>query len=545
MNTRVRPHHWLLFVLASLPWATDVARAQWPTSVSTDIVVTNTAWFSGLRAVSDGAGGVIVAWSDIRALGQPSNIYVQRYDVNGFRMWAVGGVALDAAEGAIDHLRACPDDSGGVIVAWHKGSGTRSGKIIAQRVDAVGQVRWGIPAPRVNTFDSWQTFPRIAADGAGGCIVGWFDARLGSESMFLQRLTRDGTQLWASTGASVAGTNSLRTFELATRSGGGAYLQWQCTGQLVRCAAIDASASLLWGPSTFSSLLSTTSPPDIGIIPDGQGGAIAHTRIDTGIMVRRLTGVGPVGTDAVRLNPATWGQNDVRLASDGAGGALISWLDGRDIWQAGLFAQHWLSDGTRAWPDNGVALGLNVQNSQGRNGICSDGAGGVIGVWAFSNASMAGRLSAGGAPVWASQPLQFTDHVYSSTVDPIPTTLNGAIAVWQNDFQIRAKRIMGNGSLATLDVGGSRRPDAGLALAASPTPTRGAVTLRLSLARASHVIVEVFGVRGERVALLADGTLSAGAHDLAWDARRVGPGVYLGRVTTPSGTVSTRLVRID
>lgn len=532
--------------LAVLLAAVNPARAQWPTDVATDIVITSTAYYTSGQSISDGAGGVISVWRDMRTNGAPANVYAQRLDVDGVRRWTHSGVALDGTDGFIDALRICPDDSGGVVVVWHKGTGTPTARILAQRVDANGQVRWGIPAPRVCSVESGQTFARVAPDGLGGVIVAWIDTRLGIyDALFAQRLTRDGVKLWSPAGIEVPGTHRVRTSELATRAAGGVYLQWWNTAELIRCGSLTETGSMAWGPTTFSSLIAGSSPPPIGLIPDGQGGALAHTPIDGGIMVRRLLPTGAQGTDAVRLNPGVWAQGDVDLVADGDGGAFVGWLDGRDLFSAGYYAQHWRADGTRAWPDNGIALGLGVQNSAGRNLLCTDGAGGVIGAWAFSSASLAGRLNGGGATVWASGTVQYTNSILTPSAALIPTTLNGAIAVWQSDFQLRAKRIVGNGTLSTLGVGDGPRGVSGLALAAAPLPARGPVMLRLSLPRAGDARVEVFGLRGERVALLAERAFSAGVHVLSWDATGIGTGVFLARVQTADGSASTRIVCID
>ena len=69
--------------------------------------------------------------------------------------------------------------------------------------------------------------------------------------------------------------------------------------------------------------------------------------------------------------------------------------------------------------------------------------------------------------------------------------------------------------------------------------------LRLSLPRAGDARVEVFGLRGERVALLAERAFSAGVHVLSWDATGIGTGVFLARVQTADGSPSTRIVCID
>lgn len=52
-----------------------------------------------------------------------------------------------------------------------------------------------------------------------------------------------------------------------------------------------------------------------------------------------------------------------------------------------------------------------------------------------------------------------------------------------------------------------------------PNPTRGAARIAFTLARPGEARVEVFGIHGERVRMLARGTMAAGARSLDWNGR--------------------------
>jgi hypothetical protein len=86
--------------------------------------------------------------------------------------------------------------------------------------------------------------------------------------------------------------------------------------------------------------------------------------------------------------------------------------------------------------------------------------------------------------------------------------------------------------------------------APSPNPVRGAASLVVSLAARAQVSVIVFDAAGRQVRVLARGTLEAGPHPLAWDARdergaRTRAGVYFVRASDGSETRMQRLVRVD
>ncbi len=80
-----------------------------------------------------------------------------------------------------------------------------------------------------------------------------------------------------------------------------------------------------------------------------------------------------------------------------------------------------------------------------------------------------------------------------------------------------------------------------LAVTAAPSPARGAVTLRATLAdRTGSVHAAVYDLLGRRVATLPDGP----AEDpvWTWDASSVPPGVYTVRVETGGAFATTRIV---
>ena len=72
-------------------------------------------------------------------------------------------------------------------------------------------------------------------------------------------------------------------------------------------------------------------------------------------------------------------------------------------------------------------------------------------------------------------------------------------------------------------------------LDAYPNPFHPVVTLRFNLPESARTRLEIFDLQGRRVALLAEGTLDAGEHEILWrglddKGRRVATGVYLAQV---------------
>lgn len=76
-----------------------------------------------------------------------------------------------------------------------------------------------------------------------------------------------------------------------------------------------------------------------------------------------------------------------------------------------------------------------------------------------------------------------------------------------------------------------------------PVPSRDAIHLAFSLPRDADVRLTVHDLAGRAVAVLADGRLPAGRHDLTWNARGQAPaGIYFARLAAGGRTWARRLV---
>ena len=68
-----------------------------------------------------------------------------------------------------------------------------------------------------------------------------------------------------------------------------------------------------------------------------------------------------------------------------------------------------------------------------------------------------------------------------------------------------------------------------------PNPFNPQTTIAFSMPEAAAVRLSVYDLLGRRVALLVDGNLSAGKHEVRFDATNLPSGQYLYRLSTPQG----------
>lgn len=128
----------------------------------------------GPTITTDGANGAIITWADGR--GGDLDIYARRVSAAGDTLWDVYGVAVCTANNVQDWPEITSDGFGGAIITWYD-IRISNYDIYTQRVDADGNVLWPVDGALVCGYDSPQREPRIVPDGYGGAIIGWEDQR--------------------------------------------------------------------------------------------------------------------------------------------------------------------------------------------------------------------------------------------------------------------------------------------------------------------------------------------------------------------------------
>lgn len=116
-------------------------------------------------------------------------------------------------------------------------------------------------------------------------------------------------------------------------------------------------------------------------------------------------------------------------------------------------------------------------------------------------------------------------------------------------------RLMGYGvidavaALAYLPTGVARGPrePSGLDLAAWPNPFNPSTTIEYAVTSRGRVTLEVYDVRGARIALLADAERAPGRYSVTWNARDMGgaplsSGVYVLRLSSGNASLGRKIV---
>jgi hypothetical protein len=474
--------------------------------------------------VSDGAGGAIVAWLDLRdSTAAAFDIYAQHVLASGITDpgWKVDGNAVIAIPGAQDNPAMVSDDAGGAILTWTDARpGASQRDIYAQHLLGTGDVdpNWPDDGFPVCTAAGLQEFPVLVGDGAGGAIIAWDDGRSGATGLDVYALhvpasgevdrnwPNNGLALCTATGDQGRGTI---TSDLA----GGAIVAWS-DARVVGTSHIfaqHAPANGALDPAWPSNGRVVSNAGFLESRPlavsDGAGGAIVSWQalaVHLNMYAQHIGSNGvvdalwPAGGRALSITPRT--QSFAAIATDGAGGAIVAWEDSSNV-----VAQHVLLTGVldAAYPDTGRVL-VGLPSEQGDPAIVATGGAGAIVAWTDARS---GR-----------------------------------------DIDIFAIQVLAAG---TVGVTPPPPSSVGVAMARpAPDPARTISTIRFTLTRTSNVRLDVYDAGGRRVRTLLREKRTPGTQSLAWDlrddqGRAVGAGLYLVRLEADGHRFTEKLTKIQ
>ena len=304
--------------------------------------------------------------------------------------------------------------------------------IYAQAIDVLGTPLWGPAAVPVCVASGDQrfaetTFGAMATDSEGGCYIVWEDPRAFPSTgldVYLQHLSASGDRAtgWPINGLQLTSEAGDQLQASAVPDGsGGVIVVWQSgapASAKLRASRIGSDGALAPGWVANGNAVCPT--PEYQVRPvltsDGAGGAIVAWQDGRGadIYSQHIRSDGTLDPawdpNGVALTMATSSQINPEIIADGSGGAFVVWMDNRTAESApDIYAQHITSSGVHAtgWPSDGLAL-CTAARDQAFPRIVPDGTDGLITCWDDKRSLPAGtdtdiyaqRVTAGGVPLW-------------------------------------------------------------------------------------------------------------------------------------------------
>lgn len=294
-----------------------------------------------------------------------------------------------------------------------------------------------------------QQCPHTVEDGAGGAFMVWEDARTGINDIYAQRVSASGVVLWASSGVAVctASGDQLRP-TMVPDDAGGVIIVWydRRSGSHYDAYAqrLDSSGNILWAVNGVP--LCTAAGDQLRTVPvsDGAGGAIVSWydgRSGTyDVYAQRIDPSGSVSwaANGVPVCTATGNQEWPQITSDEAGGAIITWYDSRGG-DYDIYAQRLNGSGTALWTSSGVELCGASGDQIVRTIVSGGGGGGAVVFWEDyrdGNLDIYGqKVDADGGAIWTADGIAVCT---ASGDQDWPTAVidgaGGAIVAWR-DFR--------------------------------------------------------------------------------------------------------------
>lgn len=471
---------------------------QWNNDPAVNNIVSNNQESEyTLYPITDGSGGSIAFFH----IG--SKIYAQKITTQGLVAWGTTAKPVSVCNilGNSNNIIAIPDGTGGAFVAWtderYAEQNGYYSDIYIQHISAAGKSLWDSNGIKVtNTVNQYNSNPALCSDGNGGFIISWsFDDRVTNRQVKAQRYNVAGQSQWADNGITICTAPGFRSsciivsdrlngaiiFFLDTRNNvSGSNYNYiknhdNVTNEDIYAQRIDGNGSLLW---TGNGVPVCTAPYNQSIasyasnaISDDNGGAILvfmDTRYDPSELTRSDVFVQKINSDG----SAAWPINGITIrplqayyemgaiVSDNAGGIVIAFEDGTET-SGSVYCQRFTSSGTTPWTANGITVSSPGMLSYSPK-IGSDGMGNFIFTyWTEDSQAMmkAQKISPEGARQWSAGGVIISNDVNSETSPTVITSDSGSVVLTWADSRylatgrdVFASKLLPNGTLAGTSI---------------------------------------------------------------------------------------------
>ncbi|MDP1675821.1 MAG: T9SS type A sorting domain-containing protein, partial [Bacteroidota bacterium] len=305
--------------------------------------------------------------------------------------WTADGVVISTAAYDQYSPTIVNDGSGGAIITWHDGRSVTSYDIYAQKINASGVVQWTADGVAISTAANNQYYPTIVSDGSGGAIITWQDCRSGANwDIYAQKINSSGAVQWITDGVAIStAANFQYSPTIVSDGSGGAIITWQDyrsgTSDDIYAQRINASGVVQWTANGVAISTAANYQYYPTIASDGSGGAIITWQDarsgNYDIFSQKINNAGVVQwvANGVAISTAANTQSSPTIVSDGSGGAIITWQDARSGTND-IYAQKINASGVVQWTADGVAIST-ASSDQSSPTIVSDGSGGAIITW--------------------------------------------------------------------------------------------------------------------------------------------------------------------
>ncbi|MBN2103958.1 T9SS type A sorting domain-containing protein [bacterium] len=347
----------------------------------------------------DGNGGFYIAWTDEGS----GRIKAQRLNSSGNPLWTVNGVYVTNTSAAQRSVKIVPDNNGGIILAWEddRNYASMGTDIYAQRLDNQGNKMWAAVGVAVTNAAALQSQSAAVIDGSGGIVVVWTDYRnqgTTDTDIYMQCLNASGTRQWYYDGnyegIPVCTANSSQKNPDIIYTGNKIGIAWadKRNDQYdIYAHLFNMNADPRWSTVNGTVISDASGDQTNPKICRGADNGVIITwqdaRSGNDIYVQRMAvGGAPVwAADGIPVISSQSWKGYPEILSDDAGGCIITWMDNRSG-DFDIYAQHMNTNGNRLWNTNGLSI-CSASGQQYWHKMVSDGSGGAMTLWQDNRSS--------------------------------------------------------------------------------------------------------------------------------------------------------------
>ena len=313
-------------------------------------------------------------------------------------------------EGRAPALAAVP--GGGVIVAWTDyRMGASSENVFAQRFESDGYRLWPADAQVSRAYNYWSVgSPGLAADAQASAVVVWD----GCGSAYAQKLDADGRLLWSADMLLYGSVHNAYETRVGLDRSGNGYALWLTRWDACYGAPCPDIQLQKFGAAPWAEVKLVRKPgreADLAVAADGSTRLVwreGETYADSKICGLALDGAGNwLSPNPIRINAdaAEAQREHPRVTLNATGEAYVVWSDRPPSGPYAVYAQKLDATlGQRLWTSD---VRLNSSTASARRDapdVAVDAAGYIYVVWAESRAGgsdiLAQKLAPDGARLW-------------------------------------------------------------------------------------------------------------------------------------------------
>ncbi|MFA6549047.1 MAG: hypothetical protein WCT39_03865 [Candidatus Margulisiibacteriota bacterium] len=341
------------------------------------------------QVITDEAGGAFIAWQDYREGN--ADIYVQHINALGEVQWEENGLRICSAEAGQFAPELVLDGTGGIIISWYDYRSGVGEDIYAQRVDSSGTRLWENNGVPISIAPGTQWYPKMVSDGQQGAILVWADGRTGSSdnNIYAQRINSNGQALWEKDGITLCGALKNQERPVITAAPEGAIVAWNDAraGNLdIYAQKINFAGTTLWQKDGVPITFLSYDQENPRLAPDGSGGALVawedEREENSNIYMQRILGSGQIdwAENGAPVSQSTEKQTNPIVAKLAGEEWAIAWEEVSGQKGTKLFLQKINSAGISGWTSEKIPLASQRGNQEAPS-LCCDTKGNILVAW--------------------------------------------------------------------------------------------------------------------------------------------------------------------